>query len=175
MTPTQKMSMWENFRDTLQTSLQSRIPHRKTRSKDGYPWIGPELKKLIRKQHSLYKLKKKTDDLNHKQRYLEIKHLVQRRTRQAYWNYVEHIVTRPQVKETEYTSMKRFWTYIKHKRSGNVGVSSFKSERKLYPHPFDKTELLNKQFWSVFTSSDEVSREDFVHSSKYHPQKTTFL
>ena len=164
MTPTQQMSMWENFRDTLQTSLQSHIPHRKTRTKG----IGSELKKIIRKQHILNKLKKKTGDLNHKQRYLEIKHLVQRRTRQAYWNYVEHIVT-PQVKETDYTSMKRFWTYIKHKRSGNVGVSPFKSERKIYSHPLDKAELLNKQFRSVFTSSDAVSREDFVHSSKYHP------
>ena len=104
-------AMCENFRDILQTSLKSHIPRRKARTKDGCPWIGPDLKKLIRKQPRLYKLKKKTGDPNQKQRYLEIKHLVQRRTRQAYWNYVENIVT-PQEKETEYTSMKRFWTYM---------------------------------------------------------------
>ena len=51
-------TMWEHFKDTLQTSLKSHIPHRRAKTKDGYPWIGPELKKLIRKQHRLYKLKK---------------------------------------------------------------------------------------------------------------------
>ena len=37
----------------------------------------------------------------------------------------------PQERETEYTSRKRFWTFIKHTRSGNVGVSSLKKEGKL--------------------------------------------
>ena len=100
-------TIWEHFKDTLQTSLKSHIPHRRAKTKDGYPWIGPELKKLFRRQHRLYKLKKKTGDPTHKQKYLEIKHLVQRRTRQAYWVYVESKVT-PQERETEYTSMKRF-------------------------------------------------------------------
>lgn len=128
-----------------------------------YAWIESELKKLNKKQHRLYELKKKTGDPNHRQRYLEIKHLVQRRTRQAYKNYVENIVT-PQEKESEYTNMKRFWTYIKHKRSGNVCVSPLKNEGKLYSHPPDKAELLNKQFQLAFSSSDEDSRSYFINS-----------
>ena len=156
-------TLWEHFKDNLHSSLKSHIPHRRAKTRDGYPWIGPELKKMLRKQHRLYKLKKKTGDPTHKQRYLEIKHLVQRRTRQAYWMYVESIVT-PQDGQTEYTSMKRFWTFIKHKRSGNVGVSSLKKDGKLFSHPSDKAEILNNQFQSVFTRSDEVSREDFIHS-----------
>ena len=86
---------------------------------------------------------------------------------------MENIVT-PQEKETEYTSMKRFWTYIKHKCSGNVGVSSLKSKGKLYSHPLDKAELLNKQFQSVFISSDEVSREVFVHSCQMPSSEDDF-
>ena len=72
----------------------------------------------------------------------------------------------PGEKETEYTSMKRFWTYIKHKRNDNVGVSSLKSERKLFSHPVDKAELLNKQFQSAFSSSEEVTQEVFF--TQYH-------
>ena len=52
-------TMWEHFKDTLHSSLKSHIPHRRAKTRDGYPWIGPELKKLLRKQHRLYKLKKK--------------------------------------------------------------------------------------------------------------------
>ena len=90
-------AMWEKFRDTLLTSAKTHIPQRKARTKNGYPRIGPELKKLTKRQHRLYKLKKKTGEPIHKQRYLEIKHLVQSQTRQACWNYVENIVT-PQEK-----------------------------------------------------------------------------
>ena len=66
--------------------------------------------------------------------------------------------------------MKRFWTYIKHRRSDNVGVSSLKSEGKLYSHLNDKADILNKQFQSVFSSSESVSEEEF---SKSYPMPTT--
>ena len=66
--------------------------------------------------------------------------------------------------------MKRFWTYIKHRTSDNVGVSSLKSEGKLYSHPTDKADILNKQFQSVFSSSESVSEEEF---SKSYPMPTT--
>ena len=50
--------MWENFRDTLQHRINSHIPHHQSRSKYGYPWIGFELKKMMKRQHRFYKLKK---------------------------------------------------------------------------------------------------------------------
>ncbi|MEW8547734.1 MAG: endonuclease/exonuclease/phosphatase family protein, partial [Candidatus Thiodiazotropha sp.] len=152
--------LWILFRDTLQASIRSHIPHRQSKTKDGYPWIGPELKRLMRRQQRYYKLKKKTGDPQHIQQYLELKHQVQKFTRQAYWKYVEGIVT-PGEQETEHTSMKRFWTYIKHKRNDNVGISSLKGEGRLFSHPVDKAELLNKQFQCAFSSSEEVTQEEF--------------
>ena len=161
--------MWEKFRDTLQHSINNHIPHRQSRSKDGYPWIGPELKKMMKRQHCYYKIKKTTGDPQHVKRYLDLKHQVQKRQRQAYWEYVGGIVT-PQDKENEYAGMKRLWTYIKHRRSDNLGVSSLKSEGKLYSHPTDKANILDKQFQSVFSSSESVSEEEF---SKSYPMPTT--
>ena len=119
--------------------------------------------------HLYYKTKKKTGDPRHAKRYLDLKHQVQKRQRQAYWDYVESIVT-PQDQENEYAGMKRFWTYIKHRKSDNVGVSSLKSEGKLYSHPIDKADILNKQFKSVFSSSEKISGEEF---SKSYPMPTT--
>ena len=66
--------MWEKFRDTLQHSINSHIPHRQSRSIDGYPWIGPELKKMMKQQHRYYKIKKKTGDPQHVEPYLDLKH-----------------------------------------------------------------------------------------------------
>ena len=96
---------------------------------------------------------------------MELKHIVQKLTRQAYWKYVEATVTSGE-KETEHTSMKRFWTYIKHE---NVGDSSLKSEGKLFSHPVDKAELLNKRFQSAFSSKEEVTQEEFF--TQYHMPK----
>ena len=74
---------------------------------------------------------------------------------------VENIVT-PQERENEFSSMKRFGTYIKHKRNGNIGVASLKSDVKLCSHLLNKAQLLNKQFQSVFSSGNNVSRDDFI-------------
>ena len=60
--------MWEKFRDTLQHSINSHIPRRQSRSKDGYPWIGPELKKMMKHLHRYYKINKKTGDPQHVKR-----------------------------------------------------------------------------------------------------------
>ena len=165
--------MWITFRDTLQANIATHIPHKQTESKDKHPWIGPELKRLTRKQHRYYKQKKKTGDPLHAQKYMELKHLVQKRTRQAYWDYVEGIVT-PGEQENEHNSRKRFWTYVKHKRSDNTGASSLKSDGKLFSHPKDKAEILNKQFQSVFSSSEEVSQEDFSRNYNMPTEESSF-
>ena len=107
--------MWIKFKDTLQTSATNHIPHKQSRPNDKHPWIGQELKKLMKKQQRYYKIKKKTGDPQHAQQYIELKHLVQKKSRQAYWNYVEGIVT-PGEQENEHHSRKRFWTYVKHKK-----------------------------------------------------------
>ena len=69
--------MLENFRDTLLHSINSHVPHRESKPKDGYPWIGPELKKMLKRQNRYYKTKKKTGDAQHTKRYLDFKHQVQ--------------------------------------------------------------------------------------------------
>ena len=105
----------EMWSDSLQASAITHIPHKQTKPKDKNPWIGQELKNPMKKQQRYYKIKKMTGDPQHAQQYLELEHLVQKQTRQAYWNYVEGIVT-PGEKKNYHQSRKRFWTYIKHKK-----------------------------------------------------------
>lgn len=155
--------MSETFKDSLLSSIDKHIPHRRSKPKDSYPWIGPDLKKLINKQHRAYKIKKKTGDPQHVQQYINIKHQVQKKSRKAYWNYIEDVVT-PREEDRPYAGMKRFWTYVKHKTKVNVGVSSLKSKGKLFSHPVDKAELLNYQFQSAFSSRVEVTEAEFIRS-----------
>jgi hypothetical protein len=105
-------------------------------------------KKNLRKLQRLYKQKKKTGDQNTKEKYNQLKH----HTRQSYWKYIENIVTPKE--EEPYSGMKKFWTYIKHKRKDNIGISSLMMDGKLLCDPASKSNILNRQFKSAF-SEDE--------------------
>ena len=71
--------------------------------------------------------------------------MVQRELRRSYWNYIENIVT-PKEENNQYSSMKRFWTYIKHQKTESNGVAPLRSEGILHTHPVDQATILNKQF-----------------------------
>jgi hypothetical protein len=49
--------------------------------------------------------------------------------------YIENIVTPKE--EEPHSGMKKFWTYIKHKRKDNIGISSLKMDGKLFCDPGD--------------------------------------
>jgi hypothetical protein len=67
-------------------------------------------------------VKKKTGDQNTKEKYNQLKHHTQKITRQSHWKYIENIVTPKE--EEPHSGIKKFWTYIKHKRKDNIGISS---------------------------------------------------
>jgi hypothetical protein len=66
-------------------------------------------------------------------------HESQRQLRKGFWQYVEGIVT-PEVDEREGNGncMKRFWTYIKHKRSDRNTIPPLKADGILHPDSKDK-------------------------------------
>ena len=80
----------------------------------------------------------------------DLKHRIQKEIRRSYWAYVESIIT-PDETSNEYTGMKKFWSFIKHKKSDNIGISPLKVGGKLASSAFDKATALNEQFQSVFS------------------------
>ena len=62
--------------------------------------------------------------------------------------------------------MKRFWTYIKHKRSDNNTIPPLKSEGILHPDSRDKANILNNQFQKAFSTKSEVSNESLSNTCK---------
>ena len=56
---------------------------------------------------------------------------------------------------------KKFWAYIKSTKTEGLGVSALKIGGKLITDAEDRTELLGKQFSSVFSPKDQISEEEF--------------
>jgi hypothetical protein len=146
-------------KEDIEASVNKYILHKVCKRKYKLPWITQELKSLIQKRDRAYKKKKKS---NHPQDTKKFKHLeqtIQRKSRQAYWKYIEEIVT-PENNEEVHSLPKRFWTYIKHKKSDKCGVAPRKNGR-LETDPINKANILNEQFQSVFSPSTNIDREEF--------------
>ena len=70
----------------------------------------------------LYKKIKKNGNLDTKQKFRKIKHHIQKLLRHSYWQYIQDIVT-PKETEGTFNSIKKFRTYIKHKKTDHQGIS----------------------------------------------------
>ena len=147
--------LWSTFKQGYSEGLKKFIPHKNTKSKDSCPWISPDLRKLIRRRDRAYKASKSSGRTQDEVRFQKLKKSVQRGLRRAYWQYVESIVTPQEEDQDQFSSLKRFWTFIKHKKSTNSGIAPLKVNGKLITDSTEKAEALNNQFQSVFTQETD--------------------
>jgi hypothetical protein len=89
-----------------------------------------------------YKKKKKSNHPKDTKKFKHLKQTIQRKSRQAYWKYIEEIVT-PENNEEVHFLPKRFWTYIKHKKSDKSGVAPLRKNGRLETDPINKANILN--------------------------------
>ena len=145
-------AMWTHFQTKLVKSMDVNVPQKIARKKDGSPWITPDITRLIRKRDRWYKRKNKSRNSRDEAKFKELKRHIQREIRKAYWKYIDSIVSPPDNDQTNGrpNCMKRFWTFIKHKRSDGKQIPPLKSDGTLYSEPTEKADILNGQFQKAF-------------------------
>ena len=52
---TSVQSMWDKFATGLEQGIDKSIPVRKAGTRDGFPWVNQEIRRLMRKRDKLYK------------------------------------------------------------------------------------------------------------------------
>ncbi|KAK3082833.1 hypothetical protein FSP39_006608 [Pinctada imbricata] len=162
-------SLWDTFQSTLEESISRNIPTKNAKLKDGYPWITRDIRKLIRKRDRWYKRMKKSGNNHDASKFKELKRKTQQEMRRAYWKYIDGIVT-PEPNEECDNNRKRFWTFIKHRRSDGNSVPPLKRNGVLHPDPTDKANILNNQFQQAFSDSVNVTSEEFKQRCKMEGQ-----
>ena len=154
--------VWEKFKETLAYwTVWINTSQVRTKQRDSYPWITPEIRKKIKRRDRLSKIKKKRPSQETEIKFKECRREVKRLLRKEYWNYVCNLFEEHEGEVNERPCLKRFWTYIKHQRSSSVGVSPLKSEGKLISDPQQKAEILNNQFYKSFSEGLSYSKEQF--------------
>ena len=84
--------------------------------------------------------------------------------RRAYWKYIDGIMSSETESELERgkrdNTMKRLWTFIKHKRSDGRHIPPLKSKGLLNSEPLEKANIINNQFQNAFSKKTNISKEE---------------
>ena len=89
---TSVQSMWDRFTTGLEQGIDKFIPVRKAGTRDGFPWINQEIRRLMRKRDKLYKRWSRSGRPYDQSRFIEFKHLVRRVSDRAYEKYLGDIL-----------------------------------------------------------------------------------
>ncbi|KAK3096961.1 hypothetical protein FSP39_005118 [Pinctada imbricata] len=85
-------SLWAEFKQKISEGTSSFVPSKRINGKNKLPWVNVHIKRLIRKRDKLYYRQRKSRKQEDIQRYKGIKHLVQKKMRQAHDTYIENIL-----------------------------------------------------------------------------------
>ena len=127
------------------------------------PWINGDLKKKIRRNNRLFKLRKKSQ--KHRSNFLKNRRNLQKQMKQARWDHINDIITQEDDK-----ARKGFWRYAKQFKKDNTGITVLKKDGRNATSPQQKAEMLNAQFSSVFTEEDT---ENLPQLNKRFPSLST--
>ena len=136
------------------------VPHKMSRSRIDLPWFNQNLKREGKRRQRLYKMCKqlgnaKTDRGKKKRSEYEAQlaksnKSFQSNLKRARWQYINNILCT----SLESGNNKPFWKYIRGVRQESVGVAPLKEDGVLHSDREKKSEILAKQFRSVFTNDD---------------------
>ena len=154
--------LWNHFTTTLHNACKKFVPTKMARSKDKLPWINSTLKRMYRKRDRLYRRQVKTKGSKDKEKYLTIKHLTRKHTKQAYQKYLEDILNVNQdptnsTKASNKPNTKKLYTLLKHSKQDSVGVAPLKKDNICHQDDVKKATILNEQFQSVFSQKSPLS------------------
>lgn len=168
---TDVQSLWDKFVTRLQQGIDKFIPVRKAGTRDGFPWINQEIRRLIRKRDKLYKRWSRSGRPYDHNKFLEQKHLVRRVSERAYEKYLGDILglnnerDDQNMGEPPKVKTKKLYSLLKHSKQDSGGIASLKKDGQTVSTETDKANTLNVQFQSVFSPKTPVSLKSLAQKS----------
>ena len=113
------------------------IPTKLCSTNSKQPWCSSTIKRLCCKKQHQYNRARLSNNPNDWSTYYSTKKLVQQECRKAYNKYVSDLV------DEKGNISKRLWSYIKSKRTNQIGVPSLIHEGNIYSDSLTKSNILN--------------------------------
>ena len=150
---TDSQAMWDKFTSRLQQGIDKHIPTRSSGTKDGFPWINQEIRRLMRKRDKLYRRWSRSGRPDDQKKFLDQKHLVCRIIDRAYEKYLKDILglndEEHDLESPPKVKTKKLYSLLKHSKQDPSGIAVLKANAKTYTADTDKANALNAQFHSV--------------------------
>ena len=108
-------------------------------------WIDKEIKQMSRKKKRFYQKAKKSGKVRDWNKFQKIKKETQSTCRRTYNYYISNMLS-----DDKTSNPKRFWSFIKGKRTESTGVAPLRKGGILHSDTATKTNILNDQLTSVF-------------------------
>ena len=140
--------LWNDIKSGCQHLLDKHVPSKMTTQRYNQPWITRDLKRLSRRKKRAFKKYRTSNSTRDYEKYHKLKAKSHVLCKERYNEYVNTIVM------DENQKPKRFWSFIKSKRTDACGVSPLKKDGLTHSDSKMKAEILNQQFTSVFTAEN---------------------
>ena len=148
---------WDKVRDTLSEIVDTRVPSKLSKGKRSLPWISADLKRKMRKRDKLFSKAHASRNSTDWKAFRAYRNYVTKTVRNAHHDYVNGVVGKNLT-----SNPKSFWSYVKLKRTENLGVPTLKTASKMCSTDLEKAEALNSQFQSVFTKDSHKVKEKSI-------------
>ena len=140
---------WDYFKEKLSQGLEKYIPSKIAKSKVSHPWVNRKIRRDIRKRERLYKKANKSGSQIDLQAFKSQKRRVRYLTNKSHDEYVNNYVLCDSGIEN-----KRFWKYIKSKRSHRSSIKCLIKNDQLYSKTSDILNAHNSTLYEAFIQED---------------------
>ena len=148
--------LWKVYKKTIFEVLDKHVPSKICSAKRSLPWLCPKLKKLIKRKSKLHQRAKRSGSWED---YRVFQRHCRKQFRQAEWDHINNVI----IEGLQSNNTKPFWNYVKSKRQDNIGVAPLKSDGQLISDNKGISDVLVKQFQSVFTKDRNLFRPPVKH------------
>ena len=144
------------------------IQVRKAGTRDGFPWINQEIRRLMRKRDKLYKRWSRSGRPYDQSRFIEYKHLVRRVSDRAYEKYLGDILGLNNDQEDQNggespkVKTKKLYSLLKQDSSG---IAPLRKDGQTLTTETAKANVLNDQFQPVFSPKTPISLKSLAQKS----------
>ena len=152
---------WCTIKSILNNLLNDYVPYRTTKSRHNLLWITNEIKRSMRKRDRLFHRARKSNSNIDWANFRKFRNSVAKSIISSHRNYINFFIVE---------NPKCFWSYVKLKRTDNIGVPTIKTGTKVCNSDIDKAEALNNHFcvfcipYRKITLSDGVSPFESIPS-----------
>ena len=141
--------LWLRFKDILLKSQSKHVPTKMTSTRYSQPWFNRDCKRSVRKKDRRYRVYKRTRLDKDWDKYKDAAKNARKTCTHAYNNFIKENVI-----DDEDKNNKRFFSFVKSKKSDIMGVSPLLDEGTIHTNDSDIAEILNNQYASVFSTDD---------------------